>query len=339
MSRPKVLIVGCGAVGLTQGYILSPTADITFLVRPGRKPAFVAPKNLYSYKEDALHTFSSYRVIESASEVSGESFAFIFDTLDGFTARSESGSATIASVGDLLNEPQNASSFLLYDAIGLDMDVHYAQTARIPVTRLVLVGSLLAHQPTPQITVPSTANKELVEKADMFYVSAMPNVALIVVNSQPKFTKQIEAIYKANAPWKTQSIPASIFPILSPLIMLHLVTWTIDGFKPFQELRKNIELWNLMMRAQTEILRMPRFGWIGWLLSFVMGSWATMQVHVPPGEQAKPMPYHEFNAFHHGGKVAKQDRRILEDVLSEGEKEGKKMIALREVLKRAVQLH
>lgn len=339
MSRPKILIVGCGAVGLTQGYILSPNADITFLVRPGRKPAFVAPKKLYSYKEDALHTFSSYRVIESASEVSGETFSFIFDTLDGHTARSESGTATIASVGNILNEPQNASSFLLYDAIGLDIDVHYAQTARIAANRLVLVGSLLAHQPTPQISVPSTANKDLVGKADMFFVTAMPNVALIVVNSQPKLTKQIEALYRANAPWKIQSIPAFIFPILSPLVMLHLVTWNIDGFKPFQVLRKNTELWNLMMRAQTEILRLPRFGWTGWLLSLVMGSWATMQINVPPGEQAKPMPYHEFNAFHHGGKVAKQDRRILEDVLSEGEKAGKKMEALREVVKRAARLH
>lgn len=338
MTRPKVLIVGCGAVGLTQGYILSSSTDITFLVRPGRKPAFIAPKHLYSYKEDALHTFASYRVIESASEVSGETFAFIFDTLDGNTARSESGVATIASVGDLLNEPQNADSFLLYDAIGLDMDLHYARTARIPVTRLVLVASLLAHQPTPRISVPATASKDLVEKADMFYTTAMPDVAIMVVNSQPKLTKKIDAIYRAQGSFKTQSVPALIFTVLAPLGMLHLVTSDIDGFKPFQELRQNTELWSLMLRAQTEILRLPRFGWVGWLLSFVIGGWATMQINVPQAEGAKPMLYHEFNAYHHGGKVRTQDRRILEDVLSEGEKAGKKMKALREVVRRATQL-
>ncbi|KAH7413790.1 hypothetical protein DE146DRAFT_626915 [Phaeosphaeria sp. MPI-PUGE-AT-0046c] len=338
MSRPKVLIVGCGAVGLTHGYILSPSADITFLVRPGRKSAFVAPKHLYDYKEDALRTFSTYRVVESASEVSGETFAFIFDTLDGNTARSESGVATIASVGNLLNEPQNVSSFLLFDAIGLDIDEHYARTARIPVSRLILVMSLLAHQPTPQISVPTTASKDLVEKADMFYVDSMSGVGLIVPNSQPKLIDTLEAIYNVNGKFKIKRIPAIFSPIVVSLAMLHLVVWNIDGFKPFPELRKNTELWGLMMRAQTEILRLPRYGWTGWILSLVMGSWATMQMNMPAVEGAKPMQYHEFNAFHHGGKVAKQDRRILEEILIEGEKAGKKMGGLGEVVRRAAQL-
>lgn len=59
MSQPELLIVGCGVVGLSQGYHLSAGADITCLVRPGRKSAFTASTHLYSYKEDELHTFSN----------------------------------------------------------------------------------------------------------------------------------------------------------------------------------------------------------------------------------------------------------------------------------------
>lgn len=293
-------------------------------MRLGRKSAFIAPKDLYFYKEDALYTFSSYRVIGSASEVSGETFAFIFDTLDGKAARSEYGVATIASVGNLLNEPQNASSFQLYDALGLATDQHYVCTAQILADRLVFVESLLAHQPTSYIPIPSTANGDLVEKADMFHLVAMPNVALMVVNLHSELTKKIEASYAANGSWKIQSVPVLLFPAMSTLHLLHLVGWNLDGFKPFQELCKNTELWHLMLRAQTEILRLPRLGWLGWLMSFLIGSLAVMQMNMPLTEGVKPVVYHDSIAFHYGRKVAKQDRRMLEEVLTEGEKEGKR---------------
>lgn len=52
-------------------------------------------------------------------------------------------------------------------------------------------------------------------------------------------------------------------------------------------------------------------------------------------ESVKPVRYEEFNAFHHGGKVSKQDRVTLEDVLREGERERRKMEALREIVRRA----
>jgi hypothetical protein len=72
-----------------------------------------------------------------------------------------------------------------------------------------------------------------------------------------------------------------------------------------------------MIRAQTEIFTLPRFGWTKWLLSFVIRSWAAEKLNTPLVEGAKPMKLEEFNAFHHGGKVAKQDLRTLEDTLRE----------------------
>ncbi|KAH6637873.1 putative secreted protein [Boeremia exigua] len=339
MAKPKVLIIGCGAVGLSQGYVLSAGADITYLVRPGRTPAFAPPKQLYSYKDDALYTFSSYRVIESATEVSGETFEFVFDTLDGHTARSPGGVATLSSVGDLLNEPQNASSFVAYDALGLDIDAHYARTLRVAPERLTLAFSMLAHQPTPQISVPAAANKDLVAKADLLYSHIPPNVGLAVVNARPALTKRIEAVYAANGKLRIQRMPAWIISWAGLLAPLHLMAWNIDGFGTLARLRANSELWALMLRAQTEILRLPRFGWAGWLLSFVLGSWATMKMNEPIWKFAAPMDAAEFNAFHHGGKVATQDVVVLEDVLREGERVGRKMEALREVVRRVRAIH
>lgn len=335
MAKPKVLIVGCGAVGLSQGYFLSAGADITYLVRPGRKPAFLPPKTLYSYKDDELYTFSSYRVIEAVSEVEGETFAFVLDTLDGHTARSEGGVATLASVGNLLNAPQNASCFLVYDAIGLDIEEHYTRVLRIPQSRIFFAASLLAHQPTPHISVPATASPDLVRKADLLYSYMPPNTGLIVFNTQPALTPKLEAIYNANGKLTIQRVPAWIAPWAPLLSMLHLMAWNVDGFGPFAQLRANREVWDLMLRAQTEILCLPRFGWTGWALSFVVGGWATEKINLPLVQGALPMSYEQFNRFHHGGKVVRQDLKTLEDVVRDGEAAGRKMEALREVVRRA----
>jgi hypothetical protein len=339
MSKPKVLIIGCGAVGLSQGYHLSAGADCTYLVRPGRKPAFLPPKHLYSYKDDELHTFSSYRVIESVSEVTGEAFAFVFITLDGHTSQSEFGVATLGSVGNLLNEPQNDECFLVYGAAGLDVEEYYARTTRIAPSRLFYAASMLAHQPTNKISVPANATKDLVAKADLLYSHFGPNVGLLVFNTHPSLIKRFDAIYSANGKLTIQRMPAFAAPWTLLLGTLHLVAWNIDGFGPFERFRANRELWALMMRAQSEILNLPRFGWKGWLLSFVLGNWATEKMNLTFLDGAKPLVYHEFNAYHHGAKVAKQDVRVLEDILSEGEKVGRKMNALREIVSWANKIH
>ncbi|KAJ4341961.1 hypothetical protein N0V95_007057 [Ascochyta clinopodiicola] len=339
MSKPKVLIVGCGAVGLSQGYFLSAGADITYLVRPGRKSAFAPPKRIYSYKDNELYTFASYRLIEAVTEVEGETFAFILDTLDGHTARSEGGVVTLKSIGKLVNEDQNTDCFVIYDAIGLDIEEHYARTMRITPSRIFFAASLLAHQPTSEISVPVNASKDLINKADLLYSHIPPNVGLLVFNTQPALTKKLEAIYNVNGKLKIRRVPAFVSSWAPLLGMLHLVAWNLDGFGPFDRLRENDELWALMLRAQSEVLNLPRFGWTGWILSFLLGSWATVRLNLPFIEGAKPMNCMEFNAFHHGSKVAKQDLSTLEDVLSDGERAGRKMEALREVVRRATQLH
>lgn len=335
MSKPQVLIIGCGAVGLLQGYYLSSGADITYLVRPGRKSAFVGPKQLYSYKDDDLYTFSDYRLVESLDEISRETFAFVLDTLDGDTARSRGGVATITALGNFLNQKHNKDCFVVYSAIGLDMEVHFARTMRIPSDRLVACISMLVHQPTTSISVPEAADKSKVAIADLLFASFEQKTGLLVFHKQPQLVKRLESIYNVNGVHIVKAIPAFVAPWFMLLNMLHFVTWNVDGWTPFEQFRANRTLWPLMIRAQTEILTLPRFGWTRWLLSLCIKSWAAEKLNMPLVEGAKPMKLEEFNAFHHGGKVAKQDVRTLEDILKEGEDAGRKMTALREIVDRA----
>jgi hypothetical protein len=333
MSKPKILIVGCGAVGLSQGYHLSFGADITFLVRPGRKPAFQAPKKLYDYKENALHVFENYRVIESPSEVAGEEFLFVFDTLDGHTALSEGGTATLKAVGDLIRNREK--TFVVYDAIGLNMEDHYAATLGISKERLILGLSMLAHQPTKSIPIPASADTQLTAQADMLYSATYGGKAVLgVPNTQPKLVKILGEAYSRNSNYSIKVLPGFVASATT-LGMVQLVSWSADGFQPFEHFRANTELWNLLLQAQSELLNLPRFGWTGWLLSWLLGSWATAKMIAGPVESAKPLEYHAFNAYHHGAKVIKQDIMVIEEVIAEGEKAKHKMVALREICRRA----
>ena len=335
MSKPQVLIIGCGAVGLLQGYYLSNGANVTYLVRPGRKSAFIGPKQLYSYKNDDLYTFSNYRIVESLEQIFGETFTFVLDTLDGDTARSRGGVATITALGNFLNQKHNKDCFVIYSAIGLDMEEHYARTMRISSGRLVACISMLVHQPTARISIPEAADKDKAATADLLFASFEPKTGLLVFHTQSRLVKRLKAIYNVNGVLSVKTIPAFVAPWFMLLNMLHFVTWNVDGWTPFDHFRANTALWALMIRAQTEILTLPRFGWTGWLLSVVIKSWAAEKLNTPLVEGAKPMKLEEFNAFHHGGKVAKQDLRTLEDILREGEGAGRKMTALREIVEKA----
>lgn len=340
MSKPKILIVGCGAVGLSQGYHLSAGADITYLVRPGRSPAFTPPKKLYDYKANTLRTFDNYRVIESTSAVVGEEFYCVFDTLDGHTARSEGGVATLKSIGDLIRDTPD--TFVVYDAIGTDIERHYADTMGISQERLTLALSMLAHQPTHSISIPATADRDLIAQADLLYSCQGTNVGLAVVNTRARLTKKLEEVYNQNGQLHIQRLPGVVSE-LTPLAMVQLVVWHVDGWKEWPHLRNNSELWRLLLRAQNEILALPRFGWtaslLSWLLRLpVLGSWITSKMIAGPVKSALPLSYHEFNAFHHGGKVVKQDIQVLEDLIAEGERAKQKTVALREVCRRAYEI-
>jgi hypothetical protein len=241
--------------------LCAPDANQLSLVPNSYTPILLysyTPILLYSYKEDELYTFSDYRLIEDLSEVQGQTFAFVFDTLGGDTARSEGGVATIRAVGDFLNEKQNSDCFAIYAAIGLDIGEHYARTMRIAPSRLFAGLSMLVHQPTNRISLPKGTKKAA--NADLLFAYLEPKTGFAVFNTQPQLTKKLESVYNANGKLNVQAIPAFVAPWFMLLNMLHFVTWNVDNWTPFERFRANHELWPLMIRARTEILTLPRFG-------------------------------------------------------------------------------
>ncbi|USP79379.1 hypothetical protein yc1106_06653 [Curvularia clavata] len=328
MAKPKVLVVGCGATGITHGYYFSAGNEVTFLVRPGRKSAYAPPKKLYNYEEDALHTFSDYRIIESTAEVQGTEFDLVFNTLDMHIARSKSGAATLRSVGDMIHK---TSSFVVHNVAGPGMRDYYADIMGIPKDRHLVALSMLAHQPTTKISFPERAERSIITQADMLYRPHAGGIGLVVFKSNAHLAKTLSKVYSHDDNLKVLIVPGFL-EVGVDVFMVQLAAWFIDGFRPFDQFRTNTILWTLMMRAQSEVLCLPKLGWLGWVLSWLLGSRVTEKYLFPLlADPMAPLPMHEFQSFHHGGKVLQQDLEYIMGLVKEGKESGREMSALEEL--------
>lgn len=222
----------------------------------------------------------------------------------------------------------------MYDAVGTDMEQHYASSMGIEKSRLVLAVSMLAHQPTGMISVPASANAELVAKANLLYAHLAGGIGLTVVGARPEIMKKIESVYHPNGRLKVRRLPGAVGH-LTLVILPQLIAWHLEGWVAWPQLKHSGETWELLLRAQKEVLNFPRFGWTGKVLSWFVGSWVTAKVMGGMSKDSEPLLYHEFNAFHHGGKVILQDVEVLEEIVEEGERAKRDVTALKEMCRRA----
>src|SRR6266516_2138471 len=172
MSKPSILIIGAGAVGLAVGYHLSlADADITFLVRPGRSAAFASPQQLYCYDDASLKTFAGYSVVENVAELAQKRFQFVIVTLDGHTSRTAEGTALLRSLGDAIRA---SDATVIMGGFGVGLREHYLQVMRIAEDRL-LKGFLVMLSHQANAVFPMYAASE---------ITGWPDVAMVVANKE-----------------------------------------------------------------------------------------------------------------------------------------------------------
>ncbi|CAN7361431.1 hypothetical protein LJR153_002170 [Paenibacillus sp. LjRoot153] len=103
VNKPKILIIGAGAVGYSVGYHLHlSNTEITFLVRKGRKSTFDSPQKLYCYDDATLKDFHGYNVIEDVEKVKPQIYQFIIITQDGSASRMPEGIDLLTKLGNIV---------------------------------------------------------------------------------------------------------------------------------------------------------------------------------------------------------------------------------------------
>jgi hypothetical protein len=329
MNEPSVLIVGAGAVGMALGHHLRLAgADVTFLVRPGRTAAFAAPRRLYDYNTAAIKTFDGYEVSDDVTDLAGRGFAFVIVTLDGHTSRTAQGEATLRAVGDLIRD---TDTVVLMDGIGVGLREFYLETMRIGGDRLLLgFLGMLAHQGSAGLPGADPT-------ADICFVHPPNRTGFTIARSNPVAAKRFAELYDRSEVSRIGFLPAKVADVIGSAVFTVYAACDVAGWPPVAEVVADRELWALAVRAQREILTLPRNGWFGRVAAVLMGSRVTASFHLRQERDMRPMDVPAFNRFHHGGKVRAQDMDVLRDFTAEGERAGRPMTALRALIARADQ--
>ncbi|SDS46896.1 ketopantoate reductase family protein [Actinoplanes derwentensis] len=329
-----MLIVGAGAVGLSLGYHLRLAgAEVPFLVRPGRTEAFTPPRRLYDYNDATVKTFDGYRVVDDTAPLRGEAFAFVIVTLDGHVSRTEQGEATLRAVGDLVRD---SAAIVLMDGIGVDLRAFYLDTLRIPGDRLLLgFLGMLAHQGSAALPVPQGVDPVLLSSADICFVHPANRTGFTVARSNAAAAKKFAELYDRSGVSRVGFMSPKVSDVMGPAVFTVYAAWDIAGWPPFAQVVADSELWRLTLRAQREILTLPRNGWFGKVAARLMGSRVTAAIHLGQETKMQPLDVAAFNGFHHGGKVRQQDLAVLRDFVAEGQRAGRPMTALRTLVDRA----
>ncbi|CBG73276.1 ketopantoate reductase [Streptomyces sp. LBUM 1478] len=333
MSKPSVLIVGAGAVGMAVGYHLSLAgADITFLVRPGRKAVFAAPQQLYSYDDAALKTFAGYTVVEGVDELVEPRFQFVVVTLDGHVSRSAEGTALLRALGDVI---RGTDATVIMCGIGKGLREHYLDVMRIADDQL-LAGMLamLSHQADADLPVHAPTDPAMVAKASVCYRHPANKVGFRVGASNKAAAKKFAALYDLNGVSRCTAGNAflvnsasAFFPMFSAC---EIAGWPDD----FATVVADKELWRLACRAQGEIMSLPQNGLLGKVMAAVLGPRLTASVNLKVAREVGPLDYMAFSRFQHGDKVRVQDVESMRTDLADGRRQGRRMSALQELLAR-----
>lgn len=333
MSKPSVLIVGAGAVGLALGYHLSlAAADITFLVRPGRKAVFAAPQQLYCYDDNALKTFAAYSVVEDVAELAEQQFQFVIVTLDGHASRSAEGTAVLRGLGDAIRD---TDATMILCGVGSGLRDHYLETMRIADDRL-LVGLLgmVSHQPSAALPVHAPTDPVQLAKASVCYKHPANKIGFRIGTSNAAAARQFAELYNRSGVSRCSLVNPFLVNSASAFLPVYMACEIAGWPKDFATVVADKELWRLACRAQGEIMALPQNGWLGRLMAMILGPRLTAYVHLSLQRELRPLDYQAFSRFQHGGKVRAQDVESLGIDLADGQRQGQPMAALQTLLAR-----
>ena len=102
----------------------------------------------------------------------------------------------------------------------------------------------------------------------------------------------------------------------------------------FKDVPQHTELWTLAIDALKEIQALSFHGELGQQAAKATTGDAIAAAMGGIEQLMLPMDFQAFNRYHHGGKVNVQDREILRTCLRFGEKDGKAMDSLKELVRR-----
>lgn len=333
-QTPSVLIVGAGAMGMAAGYHLSLAGvAVTFFVRSQRLAQLQPPQRLYCYDDATLKEFRDYRAIAMMPEVAQQSFDYVLVTLDGAACRSGEGIALLQSLADAIRP---TPALMMIGGVGVGLREHFLRTTGLPDDRLLhAVLGVLSHQvAAAHLPIHPPTNAELLSQASIAYRHFPNRVGLSVAAPIAAQARRFAGIYNRCTVSRCSVMGMTLYDIMGNVFFPLTAACELAGWPTTDALAANQALWSLCCKAFDEIIGLPQHGWIGKLLRLLMSPARYLKVLRKLERDALPLDFHQFNRFHHGGKVRAQDVQVMRNCLQSGESQGWQMPALRELLGR-----
>ena len=332
MTKPSVLIVGAGALGIVTGYHLQLAgAEVSFLVRPGRLPALQEPQVLYCHDDGELKQFADYQAFGSVSEATAKAHDFVIVTLDGATCRGQEATELLKSLGEAMQKDRSVAVIS-----GVGVREYCRKTMQLPEER-VIEGTmgLLSYQ-TDRVTLPThpPTDPEKLAKASLAYRHMGKNPGFMVANKPAKAAKAFAELYDRSGVSKCSLVSPKLYATFTSSIFAIMAIFDLAGWPDAQTLAKDKELMSLGAGAMKEIMRLPEHGLAGKIGSLFISPRLLAKNNAKMEQDCLPVDYSAFNKFHHGGKVREQDMQVLRRSLESGQAQGKSMPALSELLRR-----
>ncbi|MDC0707535.1 2-dehydropantoate 2-reductase N-terminal domain-containing protein [Stigmatella sp. ncwal1] len=330
-ATSRVLIVGAGSVGLIVGYHLSlAKADVTFLVRPGRVERLSRPQTLYCYDDNSLKHYEGYSVISDHADIAEGRFDYILITLDGASLQNEDGVALTKAIGKAV---EGTETKVIQGSMFVDSRRWFQSVSGLRDDQFTTGYFSFLSYPPSAVTLPlhGPTDPELLAKADQAYYDNQ--AAMMLDDSGPAVAEGFAELYNASGVSKVAIVPAAGIAILANAIFAMFAGCDLLGWPKFSDIDPTDETWRLAIAAMKEIQTLSMHGEAGRQAAEATTEASVLEENVAMEKQMLPLDLQEFNRFHHGGKVNKQDRALLTASLAAGRAEGKEMPALTELLR------
>ena len=340
-SKASVLIVGAGAIGIVLGYHLQLAgAEITYLIRPHRLSQLQNPQTLYSHDDNSLKVFKGYHYITNVSQLLDKAYDYIFIALDGAALRSESGQELVRTIGKAAGGGENTTKVII-GSFYFDIRSWFLQLSGLPASRVCSCSPAVHVYSTKAFTMPTDPNSSpdsssLIEQADWAYADRFSSgAAFHIMDDCPEVAKSFAELYNGCQVSRCivrSPVEDAIFANIAPVAFAAV---GLLGWPQFRDIDANGEIWKLATEAAKEVMGLKLHGEAG----------ANAAAYTQPAMFLEGMKQYEhafgsfniiaFSRYHHGGKVLSQVKQHIQDAILVGEKEGKSMQALKDLVGRS----
>ncbi|KAJ5164854.1 uncharacterized protein N7500_006684 [Penicillium coprophilum] len=330
-NQPTILIVGAGAIGIMLGYHLSLAgADLTYLVRPHHAQRLSRPQILYSYHDKTSIEFKGYSFVTEPAQIGHSDYDYVLITPDAATLMAPLGAALVKTIGEVF---KGEHAKIILAGTFHNFKNWFAATSGLPEDRLAcIIVPIAIHETKTKLKTHGYVDMEQFDKADYAYARLNPDITL-QIEDVPAFADFV-SLYNTCGVGRCVTAPAAqmaahLLPIFALLIPLELLGWP-----SMKDLDRNSDLWRLGIAAVKELRGLSLYGEAGRQAVDATNEDSLVKDFSAMEQTALPLDQADFNRYHHGGKVSKQDQDHVRACIEYAEADGKPLTAAPELLRR-----